>query len=315
MLKLILLFSIVLNTVGLSGPAASVDKSASEKTADRGSQISASVNLLDLPEISTSPVVRVNAIKPIIYAGNYILIDAESGTILLKKNEKVQVPIASTTKVMTAVLVLENYNLNDVLTVSKDSADLIDSGLKVGEQMTVLNLLKCLLINSYNGAAYTLAENANNEGGTGDARFIEMMNAKARELGMENTDYRDAAGLDVTGYSTAYDLTLVTKYAMQKKLFDQIVATPTETVTDVTGKISHQLTNSNRLVTPWNYPGILGIKTGYMDEAGHCLVAAARRSNHTIISVVLNTVANTPTASAEESRKLLDWGFNNVLWQ
>jgi D-alanyl-D-alanine carboxypeptidase len=131
---------------------------------------------------------------------------------------------------------------------------------------------------------------------------------------MTNTDYHDPAGLDVTGYSTAYDQTLVTKYALKNPIFAEIVKTKEEDVTDVTGKIKYQLRNSNRLVREWNYSGAIGVKTGYMPEASHTLIGAVRRDGHTLISVVLYTLADTVSASAEESKKLFDWGFKYTRW-
>lgn len=309
--SVLIICSIFFSSLGLNGISSRIDQSFIQQ----GNIEAMASGEISLPTIAVRPEINPDASDPNIYAQNYILIDRESGLIIAKQNSDQRVPIASTTKIMTAILVLERYNLDDVLTVSAESANLIGSGLYASEKMTVLNLLKCLLINSYNGAAYTLAEHINNSYETGDTKFISMMNQKAAELGMADTEFHDAAGLDTSGYSTAYDLTLVTKYAMNKTLFNQIVVTKTAAVSDISGKITHQLKNSNRLVAEWDYPGILGVKTGYMDEAGHCLVAAARRNGHTFISVVLKTTANTPTASALESRKLLDWGFANTKWE
>jgi D-alanyl-D-alanine carboxypeptidase len=264
---------------------------------------------------------------------------------------------------MTAVVVLETYKLDDVVTISATAANQIGAtaNFRVGEKLTVRSLLKAMLIKSANGAAYALAEHMNDKNDSGDdpevfssnstldfeneeqenaslanqdeegvtaskgvinqsektdiAKFITAMNNKAMELGMENTEYRDPAGLDTTGYSSAYDLYLITKYALKKDLFAEIVKTDHDVVKDTSGTIWHDLKNSNRLVGEYKYQGAIGVKTGYMPDAGHILVSAAKRDGHTLVGVIINTFADTPSASADESRKMLDWGFENTIWQ
>lgn len=316
MTKLLIIFSIFLNTFGLSNQAANIDKSLVNDLAGARDQVIASDFDLTLPAILNYPIVDDNALKAQAYAKNYILIDGDTGATLVSKNADDSVPIASTTKIMTAVIVLENYQLDDIVTVSADAANQIgaSANFRIGEKLTVLNLLKCVLIKSANGAADALAENMNDSDESGYAKFVDKMNEKATELGMKNTKYQDPAGLDVTGYSSAHDLAIITRYALKNETFADIVTTKTESVKDITGNIWHLLENSNRLVKEWEYPGAIGVKTGYMPEAGHCLVGAAKRNNHTLITVVLNTFADTPSASAEEARKLLDWGFANVSW-
>lgn len=316
MTKLILIFSILLNTFGFSGQSTNIDKNIIGSVSGNQQEASASNDGLLLPEISSYPIINQDADKPLIYAKNYILVDGTSGATLKEKQSDVQVPIASTTKIMTAVVALENYNLDDVVVISPEAANQIGAtaNFRIGEKLTVLNLLKCMLIKSANGAADALAENMNISGETGYTKFVNEMNKKAKTLGMVNTKYNDPAGLDVTGYSSARDLAIVTKYALQNEIFASIVSTKTESVKDVTGNIWHLLENSNRLVKEWNYPGAIGVKTGYMPEAGHCLVGAAKRDGHILIAVILNTNADTPSASAEEARRLLDWGFENVTW-
>jgi D-alanyl-D-alanine carboxypeptidase (penicillin-binding protein 5/6) len=261
------------------------------------------------------PTVQRNAPKPDVSAYHYILADMDSGADLASKDIYTQVPIASTTKIMTAIVVLKNYNLNDVVTVTSEAANQIgsDAHLRVGERITVLNLLYCLLIPSGNDAAYALAEHMSQDNST-PSDFIKKMNETAKELGMKDTDYKDPAGLDVNGYSSAYDLFLATKSALKFPEFKEIVGTQEYTATNTDKTVFHALKNSNRLVGEYQYPGAIGVKTGYVPEAGHCLVSAAKRDGHTLIGVVLHTYADTATASADESRKLLDWGFSNTKW-
>lgn len=273
---------------------------------------------LGLPDISQRPRVAFGAPKPLAYARNYLLADPDSGVIIAKQREGESVPIASTTKIMTAVIAMENYQLDEVVTVSEAAVNQIgaDSYLRVGEKISVENLLNCLLIKSGNDAAYALAEHMNkNTAESGVKDFIEKMNQRAKDLGMLNTQYKDPAGLDTDGFSSAYDLYLITKQALNYQFFKEVVGRPNYIAKNVDGTIWHQLDNSNRLVGEYNYPGAIGVKTGYMPEAGHCLVGAATREGRTLISIVLKTSADTPSASAEESRRLLDWGFANLEWK
>lgn len=268
-----------------------------------------SIYTKSLPDIITPPEIISSKAKPYINAHNYILVDQKSNETLIALNEHQQVPIASTTKIMTATVALENYKLDDVITISATAANQIgsDSHLIAGEQMTVEGLLNCLLIPSGNDAAYALAEHYTG----GVTAFVKAMNDKAESLNMRNTHYLDPAGLEATAYSSAYDLSIIARLAMKNSTFSKIVSTSEITINDITGKRHHDLKNSNHLVTDMPYSGILGIKTGFIPEAGHCLVAAAQRDNTKLFAVILNTGSNTITASAIEARKLLDYGYSN----
>ncbi|MCX6808713.1 MAG: D-alanyl-D-alanine carboxypeptidase [Candidatus Berkelbacteria bacterium] len=314
--KFLLFLSILFNTFGFQGSSQNLDRQIVGNLAGEQNIAIAESAVIPLPAILTPPKVAKNAPTPNIYAESYLLVDSDSGLVFLKKNETEKVPIASTTKIMTAIVVIENYNLDDVVTVSKEAANLPGTGdvTRTGEQLTVNTLLYNLLIISSNRSANALAEHINTAGESGTAKFVALMNKKAIELGMTDTDYHDPAGLDVTGYSTASDLVIITKYAMKNTLFAKIVGTADMTTTDISGKIKHDLHNSNRLVSDWNYPGAIGVKTGYMPEASHCLVVAVKRDGHTLISIVLHTTYDTATASADESKKLQDWGWNNIIW-
>lgn len=318
--KLLILTSILLNTVGFRSAALNIDRNIIQQEVNPSIRVEASGNLT-LPDISIKPRIDQFAPDPQIASESHILVDEESGTILSKENPNEKLPIASTTKMMTATLALENYNLDDIVTISEAAAsDTLgaDRQTVAGEKITVRNLLHVLLINSSNRAAYALAEHMNQPGETGVSKFVAAMNQKAQELGMLDTHYADPAGLnDDLGHSTAYNLYLIAKYALQNQTFASIVKTKTETVTDQSGYIKYSLSNSNRLVNEWNYPGAIGVKTGFTNGASHCLVAAVERNNHTLISVVLHTNLTGVTAvaaSALESKKLLDWGFKYTRW-
>jgi len=314
--KLLLILSITANTLGLKSVSLDIDRSVTASKINPTISAEASLNQI-LPQIAVRPKVSSMATTPKIYAKSYLLIDEESGTILTQESAHDRLPIASTTKIMTAVIVLENYKLDDTLTVSRNAASQIGVDLQTftGEKAEAGSFLKLLLLNSSNRAAFALAEHMNAIGEEGTDKFLRKMNAKAKELGMVDTDYHDPAGLDVTGYSTAYDLYLVTKYALKYPVFREIVKTPDDSITDITGKTKYELHNSNRLVRDWRYSGAIGVKTGYMPEASHTLVGAVERDGHTLISVVLGTIEDTPQASALESKKLFDWGFANTKWE
>lgn len=314
-LKTIIALSVIFNLSGLNFLSAKLDNAIyKDEIGDNGSA-HASYYDLTLPEIHQNPEVNKKVSKPNISAYNYLLADLDSGTILYKNNPNSKVPIASTTKIMTAIVSLENYKTSDVVTISENAAYQAgaDSYLRVGEEITVGELLRCLLIKSGNDSAYALAEHMsiNNDS---ILEFVAKMNEKAKMLGMKNTEYRDPAGLDVTGYSSAYDLFLATRQALKNELFREIIKTVDYTATNTTKTIFHELKTSNRLVGEYQYPGAIGVKTGYMPEAGHCLVSAAKRNGHTLVGVVLHTFSDTAPASADESRKLLDWGFANTIW-
>lgn len=315
-IKSFIILSILFNSLGLESTAKKFDEAIVRDRAGAQKVVEASSQTMELPDILPMPQPKSNAAKGVANARQYLLGDMDTGKILLKTEHKKEVPIASTTKIMTAVVALENYELNNIVTVSNTAATQIgaDAFLLTGEQITVESLLNCLLIKSGNDSAYALAEHMNDSGETGTKKFVDKMNQRAKELGMQNTHYNDPAGLDTTGYSSAYDLFIVTKFALKNEKFREIVGKDHFAAKNVDGSIWHDLKNSNRLVAQYNYPGAIGVKTGYMPEAGHILVGAAERNNHTLIAVIINTYADTASASADEARRLLDWGFSNIVW-
>lgn len=316
-IKSLILSSIIFQSIGLTSLSDTFNNAVVRERVKPEKKVIASNELISLPELSEKPEIKNFATEPKANARHYILADPDSGTIFAKFDQKTQVPIASTTKIMTAIVALENYNLDEVVTVSYEASVQVgaDAFLLPNEKITVLNLLNCLLIKSGNDAAYALAEHINNDDETGTRKFIDKMNEKAVSLGMQNTKYDDPAGLNVSGYSTAYDLYLITKYALKNQTFSEIVNKKSESVSDTDKSTWHALKNSNRLVAEYQYPGAIGVKTGFMPEAGHCLVGAAKRDGHTLIAVVLSTYLDTPSASADEARRLLDWGFANIEWK
>lgn len=229
-----------------------------------------------------------------------ILMDFESGRALYEKNARKRTPMASTTKIMTGIVAIENSSLDDEVAISKRAAMVGGSQIHLtsGQKFKMRDLLNGLLLNSGNDAAIAIAEHV---GGSVDG-FLNLMNEKAMELGAKDTHFKSPHGLDIEGhYSTAYDLALIARYALENKQFSNIVAS--RTAWFPTGI----LRNTNELLEL--YSGADGVKTGYTGLAGRCLVASATRNGVRLISVVLN--APTRTERAKSSKIVLDYGFTN----
>ncbi|WP_432664253.1 D-alanyl-D-alanine carboxypeptidase family protein [Wukongibacter baidiensis] len=258
-----------------------------------------------------------------ITAESGIVIDAASGDILFEKNAHKPMYPASTTKVMTAVLTLENANLNDKVIIDKETPFTDGSRIyvKEGEVFTVEQLLNSVLIQSANDSAVALAKHISGS----VEEFAKLMNKRAKELGALNTNFTNPHGLpDSEHVTTAYDLAMIGKYAMTIPKFREIVKTVKYQIpiTEKTDEIRY-LKNRNRLlwgVGPSNkmeYDGKLvdikfdivdGIKTGYTSEAQQCLVSTASKDNRRVITVVLKAIK---TNIYSDTRKLMEYGFDN----
>lgn len=236
-----------------------------------------------------------------------VVFDRNSHMILYGKNENSQVKMASTTKIMTAIIVIENSNLKDTVEVSKKAASTGGSrlGLKAGDKITVHDLLYGLMLVSGNDAAVCLAEHV---GGNIEG-FANLMNKKASELSLTNTHYESPHGLDSDGhYTTAYELAVLSDYALKNETFSKIVATKSYTVT-ING-YPKNLSNTNELLG--NLNGIYGIKTGFTNGANRCLVTACKRNDMDIICVVLG--ADTKKFRTQDSVKLIEFAFKNYTY-
>jgi D-alanyl-D-alanine carboxypeptidase len=263
---------------------------------------------LSVPHIS--PRTKIDS-NPGVSALAYIVLDPDTEYPLAAKNSDMPVPIASTTKIMTAMVVMDSYDLDKVVTIPHEAAAIEGSEIQLmtNETMTVKNLLYGLLLNSGNDAGTALSLIDNDK-----ASFVNKMNAKAQLLGMTNTHYDDPVGLDDTGHSSARDLALLTRYALTNQVFSEIVGTVHYTIWSADKKYKHDLTNTNRLINPvepYYLPSAIGVKTGNTDGAGHCLVSAIKLKNgKPVVAVVLHTTEDANPASAKESRKLLIWAQN-----
>ncbi|MHB1315231.1 MAG: D-alanyl-D-alanine carboxypeptidase family protein [Christensenellales bacterium] len=231
------------------------------------------------------------------------VMDASTNRVLFSKNADKKLPMASTTKIMTAILAIEHGSLTDVVTVSANASGVEGSSiyLEEGEQLLLEDLLYGLMLASGNDAAVAIAEHI---GGNVDA-FIEMMNAKAKELGAINTNFVTPNGLhDENHYTTAYDLALISSYAIKNDTFKQIVSTQYYTIPWENHQWDRVVKNKNKIL--WQYEGGIGIKTGYTKKAGKCLVSAAEHNGMEIVCVVLNC-----PDFFRDSMELMDEAYEN----
>lgn len=292
MRKIFLILSIFLITLTILTPFSICDD-LEDETIDVNAEISScltnSKSEIKIPEINSRACV---------------VIDRNTNTVLYGKNENAKRKMASTTKIMTAVIIIENYDLDETIEVSKKAAGTGGSrlGLKAGDKITIRDLLYGLMLCSGNDAAVALAEYA----GGNIQGFAELMNKKSNELGLINTHFETPHGLDSDAhYTTAYELALLSNYALDNKTFAQIVGTKNYTVT-ING-YSKNLSNTNELLG--NLNGVYGIKTGFTNGANRCLVTACKRDNMDIICVVLG--ADTKKFRTQDSIKLINYIFDN----
>ena len=243
--------------------------------------------------------------KPLnINARSCIVLDRTSKKVLFGKNEYNKVKMASTTKIMTATIIIENCDLEKNVTVSKKAARTGGSrlGLKENDKITIKDLLYGLLLVSGNDAAVCLAESCSGS----VLEFANLMNKKASDLGLINTHFETPHGLDSDNhYTTAYELALLTDYALNNSTFSEIVGTKNYTI-NING-YSKTLTNTNELLG--NVNGVYGVKTGFTNGANRCLVTSCKRNNMDIICVVLG--CDTKNYRVSDSKKLIEYCFSN----
>lgn len=255
-----------------------------------------------------------------------VLMEYSTGKILFEKNSNNIMYPASTTKLMTAILVLENCQLTDIATVSNNAVDSVPSGysiayLQKGENLTIEQLLHVLLIPSANDAANVLAEHV----GGSIENFSNMMNSKAKEIGCINTNFKNPSGIhDENHYSTAYDLSLIAKHAMKFQIIKDIVQ---KTVCSLpkTNKYSsdNRIFYSTNLLlshhTPddYYYPYATGLKTGYTNPAKDCIIATAKKDDLELIAVILGAEDTSENLIPKflDCKTLFEYGFNNFSYR
>lgn len=257
------------------------------------------VDFEDTIEVTASNVSEL----PKTNSRRYIVYDRISKSMIIGKNEDVKSAMASTTKIMTSIVILEKADLDEMVTVSAKAGGTGGSrlGLKKGDKASVKNLLYGLMLRSGNDAAVALAEHV----GGSVKEFAELMNEKASELGLTNTHFVTPHGLDdANHYTTALELAKLTDYAMNNETFSKIVGT--KSITIYINNQPRQINNTNELLGVLN--GIVGVKTGFTNNAGRCLVTETKRNNMDIITIVLG--ADTKKDRTKDSVNLIEYTFS-----
>lgn len=231
-----------------------------------------------------------------------VLMCVESGEIIYQRNPDEKLSMASTTKIMTSLIALEAGVPNMEITVTKEmvSVEGTSMGLLAGDSVSMKELVYGMLLQSGNDAANTVATVL---GGSAE-NFAEMMNKRAAEIGMKNTNFVTASGLDdEEHYSTAYDMALLACECLENPEFVRICSDKSETLTYGNPPYARTLTNHNKLL--WSYPDAIGMKTGFTKKSGRCLVSAAKRNGVTLVAVTLNAPNDW-----SDHKAMLDYGFS-----
>jgi D-alanyl-D-alanine carboxypeptidase (penicillin-binding protein 5/6) len=256
----------------------------------------AAFGILCVPSLAQSPAPNVSARAA-------ILVDCATGQVLYEKDADRRLPPASTTKIMTSILLLENTRPDDVIVADEKTALTEETSihLKPGERISAHDVLYALLLRSANDACVAVGHHIAGS----DAKFVEMMNAKAREIGATGTTFNNPNGLpDPRHLTTARDLALIARYATQYPDFNAATRTKSYLMNSRTYKDDLRLRSKTRLL--WAYDGADGVKTGWTTQAGNCLVGSATRGGWRLLTVVLNS----PDTTGETAR-LLNYGFGN----
>lgn len=259
---------------------------------------------ISLPEITLPPIPTVvNSTYPPITAYSAYVVDFPTFVPVLSINAHERLYPASTTKIITALVALDLYKPDDVITVKTIKDEGQTMGLVMNERITVENLLYGLLVHSGNDAAYAIAD------ASGYDTFIDLMNKKTKELGMKNSHFKNPAGLDNSEqYSTAYDLAVASRELLMNPFLKKIVGTKEIIISDVDYQIFHKLSNVNKLLG--EIQGIGGLKTGYTEFAGENLVSLYKKDGHEYIIVILKSQDR-----FEDTRQLVEWIKSQVTYQ
>jgi D-alanyl-D-alanine carboxypeptidase len=265
--------------------------------------VALSASMLGLPA-APAPVVTIGAPDlPNVSAERWLVYDADADVVLASWNANEQAPMASVTKVMTAILVTENVEMTETVVVPSfvDGMRGSTAGLIPGETWTVGDLLLGMMVRSGNDAAYTLGWYV---GGESTSTFVDMMNAKAREYGMTSTSFANPAGLDNENhYSTATDLLTLIKEAQKHPEVVRLGRTRFVTLAEQPGRKAYSWTNSNKLLGA--YPGVVGLKTGDTPWADKVLLAVTEQHGRPIYSVVMHADDH-----FADTRELVDWAYH-----
>ncbi|MDF2540110.1 MAG: hypothetical protein K0S76_3131, partial [Herbinix sp.] len=244
-----------------------------------------------------------------LHALSALLMDASNNRVLYEENGNNKMPMASTTKIMTCIVTLENADLQDIVTVSSYASSMPDVQLNIkkGDQFYLNDLLYSLMLESHNDVAVAIAEHV---GGSVEG-FATMMNDKARELGCESTNFVTPNGLDAQGhYTTAKDLAIIASYAIKNDKFIGITNSSTHSFQEIKKGRGYNVSNKNKFL--YMMEGAIGVKTGFTGGAGYCFVGAIKRTDKTLISVVLGC-GWPPNKSLKwsDTKELMSYGVNN----
>jgi D-alanyl-D-alanine carboxypeptidase (penicillin-binding protein 5/6) len=252
--------------------------------------------MIDEPKISAKAAIIVD-LKP----------EQQKNNVLYRKNPNQKLPIASLTKIMTAVVAIENLNLEDIIKVSKDSVfvDGDNGGLIIEEELRVKDLLYIMLVESSNDAAMAIA---NDNQKIPYTEFIVLMNDKARELKLDNTQFKDASGLNEENQSTAEEMANLIRYTLNLPVLSEILETQKKTISSLNNKFIHNLISTNKLLG--KIPIILGGKTGFTTEAGGCMLTFSNIDNNYLITVVLGSENR-----EDDTEKLINWAQTAWIWE
>lgn len=258
-----------------------------------------------LPVPAPYPVNRDRVTPPSVTATGAMIVDVASGVSLYEKNADAALSPASTTKLMTALVILDRFHPEDVITVNEISSESRTMGLVIGEQLTVESLLYGLLVHSANDAAFALASAI--PGGT--TAFISLMNEKAQSLGMNATHFTNPAGFeDLNHRMSVRDLSRLSLMALKNPLIARIASTRTITVSDTQFTRFHDLITVNDLLG--KIPGLAGLKTGYTRDSGECFVAYIVKPQARLLVIVLGSQDR-----FKESVQLTSWALSSFTWE
>ncbi len=256
--------------------------------------------------VHPAPEMSLNTSAPILTAKSAVALDLDSGTILFSKNLDEQLPIASLTKLMTALVVVKNKTISDLMTVGKKDQGVIGNtaGLVAGEILTVDSLLHAMLISSSNDATVTLANSI-----AGDsAKFTEAMNIEAASMGLLNTHFANPVGWDSDeNYSNTLDLVKIVQEFLKNEYFRKIVQIKETIITSVDGKHKHELHTTNKLLL--DNPEVAGVKTGFTSKALGNLIILVNHQGSQVLTIVLGS-----DDRELDTQKLLDWLFVVYRW-
>jgi len=269
------------------------------------------------PTATPNPILTASGTPPAFKSSIAYLLDNDTGRTLVDIQGEKRVPMASTTKIMTAIIALQETQPDEIVTVQQDAVNEVkknfgsSANLVAGEKIRMIDMLYALMLPSGDDAAIAIADTIS---GSPQA-FVTVMNTYAQKLGLRDTHYINPDGLtyytanthqpEPGHYTTAHDLALLASYAMKNTMFQQIVKTQTYTIPKTSDHNAHTWQNTDELIQ--DYPGVMGIKTGYTIEAGYCLVFEATDVKHNLIGVVLDSQA--PEDRFTDAESMLTWGF------